>query len=183
MKGRQAWLPNADLFDLEKRPDDDYIAIFDTKATGSVSSRTTKIKPIDFAGSNGKGSYNVHGIAIHMIDDEKMRLFMINHRPQPDPHRNGANSTIELFETTLGSGEMHHIKTFSHPVIFTPNNLVPTGPDSFVFSNDHCVKVGHSKLLDALMAKTSVGACDASGCRKVIDPFMYPNGLAGVSLV
>ncbi|UZJ56008.1 hypothetical protein CBS101457_005328 [Exobasidium rhododendri] len=179
LKGRQAWLPNADHFDLINRPEDDYVAIFDTKGTGSVASRTTKIKPKGFTGSNGKGSYNLHAISVHLIDDETMRIFLVNHRPQPEPMKYGANSTIELFESKLGSSTMQHVKTFADPVIATPNNLAPTGPDSFVFSNDHYIKVGQLKMLDVFFAKASVGACNKDGCKKVLDPFQYPNGLTG----
>ena len=170
-----------DLFDPDNRPEDDYLAILDTKATGSVASRTTKVKPEGFAGTNGMGSYNLHGMGVHMVDSETIRIFLINHRPQPDPHSNGANSTVELFETTLGDGAMRHIKTFADPAIFTPNNLVPTGPDSFVFSNDHYIKAGFLKRLDFFLAKSSVGACNSDGCKTVFDKFQFPNGMSGVS--
>lgn len=180
---RHHWLPNADLFNLEKRPDSDYLAILDTKSTGSVASRTTIVKPQNFKGTNGKGSYNLHGIGIHVEDDETLRIFLINHRPQPNPHKNGANSTVELFESKLGSGSMRHIQTYADEVIFTPNDLTPTGPDSFVFSNDHSVKTGEvNKLLDLFAARSSVGRCDKNGCRKVIEKYQYPNGITGVGL-
>jgi arylesterase/paraoxonase len=182
LKTRHAWLPNANHFDLANRPDSDYLAIYDTKGSGSPASRKTIIKPENFKGTNGKGSYNLHGMGVHMIDDETLRIFLVNHRPQPEPHKNGANSTVELFEATLGESTMKHVKTFADEVISTPNDLTPTGPDSFVFSNDHYVKSGELKMLDLFMAKTYVGRCDSKGCKKIIDPYMYPNGIAGVSI-
>jgi arylesterase/paraoxonase len=181
LENRGKWLPNADIFDLVNRPDTDYLAIYDTKGSGSAASRKTVIKPSNFKGTNGKGSYNLHGMGVHMIDEETLRIFLINHRPQADPHTNGANSTVELFESTLGSDTMRHIKTYADEVIMTPNDLTPTGPDSFVFSNDHHIKVGHLKVLDLFMARTSVGRCDNKGCKKVIEPYKYPNGITGVS--
>lgn len=120
-------------------------------------------------------------MGVHMIDEETLRIFLINHRPQADPNTYGANSTIELFESTLGSDAMRHIKTYADEVIMTPNDLTPTGPDSFVFSNDHHIKVGHLKVLDLFTARTSVGRCDNKGCKKVVEPYKYPNGITGVS--
>jgi arylesterase/paraoxonase len=188
LEGRRAWLPNGDFLNLEKRPEDDYLAIYDTKGTGSVASRTTKVTPKNFLGTNGKGSYNLHGIGVHLFEggseeEKKMRIFLINHRPQPEAEKYGANSTVELFETTLGSGSMQHLKTFADPVIFTPNDITPTGPDSFVFSNDHHVKVGQRKMLDTFFKMSNVAACGKNGCKKVFDPHQYPNGVTGVSSV
>lgn len=168
---------------MEKRPETDYLAILDTKATGSVASRTTIVKPENFVGTNGKGSYNLHGIGVHVEDDDNLRIFLINHRPQPNPHSNGANSTIELFESKLGSDNMQHVRTYADEVILTPNDLTPIGPDSFIFSNDHSVKVGQLKKLDIFAARSSVGRCDKNGCRKVIEKYLYPNGIAGVSAI
>lgn len=165
------------------------MAILDTKASGPSASRIKKIKPLGFSGHNGKGSLMLHGIGVYVgqdglgtgAEEETLRLFLINHRVQPNAENVGANSTVELFETKLGSDTMTHIKTFAHPLIFTPNNLVPTGPDSFYFSNDHSVKAGFFyKQLDYFVPGSTIGHCGAEGCKTVTGKTMYANGLAGV---
>lgn len=184
---KRAWLPNADFFAHEKLVGSEYMAILDTKATGPYSSRIKRIQTPNFQGHDGKGTLLLHGIGAFVgkdglggnADDQSLRLFLINHRVQVDPHIHGANSTVELFETTLGSDTMTHIKTFAHPDIFTPNNLVPTGPESFYFTNDHSVKKGWQKQLDLIIPGSGIGHCDAKGCKMVIEKTLYPNGLAG----
>lgn len=181
-----AWLPNTDSLHLEQRPDDDYFAILDTKAPGPLAQNIKRVKPSGFFGNNGKGSYNLHGFGVYLGNDglgsdDSMRLFVINHRPQPNAAVVGANSTIELFTSKLGSDTMEHVRTFADPAISTPNNLVPTGPDSFVYSNDHSQKVGLGKKLDFLLSKSSLGYCDPKNCKIIASPVLYPNGLAGVS--
>lgn len=149
-------------FDVENRPKTDAVYVFDTRGDGSVASRITKLKIDGFSGVNGDGSINLHGIGVHIMPstsasapDEaapkpSLRLFLNNHRPtlgangQPvDNHKTGANSTVEIFETTLGSDSMRHVKTFHNPLIRTPNRVAPVGPNSFLFSNDHYLKTGH----------------------------------------
>lgn len=163
------------------------MAILDTKGSGPYSTRIKRIQTENFQGHDGKGTLLLHGIGAFVgkdglggnAEDQSLRLFLINHRVQSDPHIHGANSTVELFETTLGSETMKHIKTFSHPDIFTPNNLVPSGPESFYFTNDHSVKKGWQKQLDLFVPGSGIGHCDAKGCKMVIKKRLYPNGLAG----
>jgi arylesterase/paraoxonase len=59
-----------------------------------------------------------------------------------DATKLGGNSTIEVFETALGETTMRHIKTYSDPVIDTPNDVAWVSDDSFVFTNDHNSKLG-----------------------------------------
>lgn len=102
-----------------------------------------------------------------------MRIFLINHRPSLDGLINalildettGANSTVEIFETRVGSDVAQHVRTVGHPLMKTPNNVEPTGPDSFYFTNDHHVKRGHKKALDLVMPWTEVVHCDSKGCK------------------
>lgn len=183
------------FLDAPKRALDDYIAILDTKATGPASSRITKVSLRNFAGVQGDGTINVHGIGVHLespsleaeeVEQQqqpKLRVFLVNHRPPLVDSYVGANSTVELFETTLGSDSMDHIRTYHADAISTPNDVCPTGPDSFAFSNDHSVKAGHGKMLDFFAPLSSVGFCDGNsqGCKLAMTKVPYPNGLAGGS--
>lgn len=85
-------------------------------------------------------------------------LFLINHNP---PHAvdqaaiSGADSVIEVFDTAIGSSEASYRTTIRHPLIYTPNNLVATGPNSFYVTNDHAQKVAWvSEVTDPLSVKS-----------------------------
>lgn len=140
-----------DFLDSSGRPLDDHLSILDTRASGPWSSRIRKVRPQGFAGNKGDSTYNLHGLDVHVdADGETLRVFLVNHRPPLDKatgalldaHAHGANSTIELFETTLGSTSMKHVRTYAHPEIRTPNKVAAIDGDSFVFTNDHLRKVG-----------------------------------------
>jgi hypothetical protein len=105
-----------------------------------------------FEGNRGDGVLVLHGIDVRVDagDPPRLELLLINHRPPMnwetgellDARKIGSNSTIEVFETILGETTMKHIKTYSDPVIDTPNEVAWISGDSFVFTNDHNAKVG-----------------------------------------
>lgn len=187
IKGRMAWTPAIDALDVSGRPNTDYVAILDTKATGPIASKITTVKPTSYT-----GTLNLHGISVYEIPAKSaelkptLRIFLNNHRPPIDPvtktvldaTKVGANSTFELFETTLGEGRMRHIRTYVGEAIRTPNRPAAVGPDSFVFTNDHKTKTGLGRKLDFLLPRSDLGFCDKTGC-KVANPgpFPYPNGI------
>ncbi|KAJ1039249.1 hypothetical protein NDA10_001689 [Ustilago hordei] len=164
IKGRMAWTPAIDALDVSGRPNTDYVAILDTKATGPIASRITTVKPTSYT-----GTLNLHGISVYEIPAKSaelkptLRIFLNNHRPPIDPvtktvldaTKMGANSTFELFETTLGDGRMRHIRTYIGEAIRTPNRPAAVGPDSFVFTNDHKTKTGLGRKLDFLLPPKS----------------------------
>jgi arylesterase / paraoxonase len=94
---------------------------------------------------------NLHGFDVRADKHTNtLRILLINHRPPFDPltgepldaAKVGANSTIELFQTQAGSDTMHHIKTYAHEVIATPNRVQWVNDHAFVFTNDHSGKTG-----------------------------------------
>ena len=105
-----------------------------------------------FTGSHGDGALDLHGIDIRADfgTPPKLKLLVVNHRPPMDPDTGslldaakiGANSTIEIFESVVGETTMKHIKTYSSPVIDTPNDVAWITDKTFVFTNDRSGKVG-----------------------------------------
>ncbi|SPO22489.1 related to serum paraoxonase/arylesterase [Ustilago trichophora] len=187
IKGRLSWTPAVDNLDVTGRPSTDYVAILDTKGSGPIASRITKVKPVSYT-----DTLNLHGISVYEIPAKSaelkptLRIFLNNHRPPLEPvtktvldaKKVGANSTVELFEATLGESRMRHIRTYVGEAIRTPNRPAAVGPDSFVFTNDHKTKVGASRLLDFFLPRSDLGFCDKTGC-KIANPgpFPYPNGV------
>lgn len=187
IKGRMAWTPAIDALDVSGRPNNDHIAIVETRGNGPIAKRITRVKPAGFT-----GTLNLHGISVWEVPAKSaelkptLRIFLNNHRPPIDPvtktvmdaTKVGANSTFELFETTLGEAKMRHLHTYVGDAIRTPNRPAAVGPDSFVFTNDHSVKTGAARLLDFFFARSDLGFCDKSGCKIAAPgPYPYPNGV------
>lgn len=116
-----------------------------------MESRLQWMKTENFSGNNGDGTFNLHGFDIRPDPETgTLRILLVNHRPPIDPLSGapldavtlGANSTIELFHTRVGSVSMKHIKTYADPAIQTPNQVAWVNDDDFLFTNDHSTKVG-----------------------------------------
>jgi arylesterase/paraoxonase len=129
----------------------DRIAVLATRASGRLASRIHWLSIENFPGTNGDGLLNLHGMDIRADDNTGvLRILLVNHRPPIDPitgegldaTKVGANSTVEQFQTTIGSSSMHHVRTYHHDVIQTPNRVAWVSDHSFVFTNDHTYKVG-----------------------------------------
>ncbi|CAK5281472.1 unnamed protein product [Mycena citricolor] len=91
---------------------------------------------------------SVHGMDVVASSSNPAELFIyaVNHRKPIGPKSAltaGANSTIEIFKTVVGSGQILHVQTVHDPVIISPNDVVGS-PDgsSFFFTNDHASKLG-----------------------------------------
>ncbi|EIM82675.1 uncharacterized protein STEHIDRAFT_160308 [Stereum hirsutum FP-91666 SS1] len=57
-------------------------------------------------------------------------VYAINHRPpiDDDPAKVGPDSVIEIFTTTVGGDILSHLATVRHPVLETPNDVLPAFP-------------------------------------------------------
>ncbi|KAL9940611.1 hypothetical protein V8E36_000099 [Tilletia maclaganii] len=197
-----------DKLNAAKRPTTDAIYIFDTRASGPASARTTKLGLTNFDGINGDGTLNLHGIGVLEVpskpkasDDADvvldtsykpptLYLYINNHRPPVDPatgnllnaEKLGANSTIEIFKTTLGSNTLEHVKTYADELISTPNRVAPVSPDAFLWTNDHYRKTGLLRPLSYVINNGQVGYCDStSGCKIVAEKLGYPNGIVAAA--
>lgn len=110
----------------------------------------------NFSGNNRDGTFNLHGFDIRPDPKtDTLRILLVNHRPPIDPVTGapldavalGANSTIELFQSKLGSSSMRHMRTYTDHAIQTPNQVAWVNDDAFVFTNDHSVKNGFVSLI------------------------------------
>ncbi|TGO45073.1 hypothetical protein BOTNAR_0703g00020 [Botryotinia narcissicola] len=189
IQSRLQWLPGASRLNISGRGLADRIGILDTRGDGSLESRLQWMTTKNFSGNNGDGTFNLHGFDIRPEPKTgALRILLINHRPPIDPMTGaplntgtlGANSTIELFHTQVGSVSMKHIKTYADPAIHTPNKVAWVNDDEFVFTNDHSHKFGFRRDLEVLLGGGSIGHCDlrASHCNIVVATGLnHPNGL------
>lgn len=136
---RKSWLPATLHLDSASLPQvsTDYIAILNLKDNSYERVRLTGLPA------------EADGIYVHAIDavkgaNGKLKVYINSHRPPKNRSLGktlGANSVIEIFETTENANELKYVKTVSHPLIRTPNNIALTGENTFYVSNDHRYKV------------------------------------------
>ncbi|GAA5948661.1 hypothetical protein JCM21900_005205 [Sporobolomyces salmonicolor] len=182
-KTRQHWLPAILHINATGLPpvSTDYLAILDFSDNSYRRLRITGLP------DEAAGLYS-HAIEIYRSPEEPdvLSVFLVSHRPpknRPSSFQVGADSVVEILETTLGSDEVKWVKTVRHPAIRTPNNLVATGPRTFYVSNDHRYKVHWTRAYEVFKSVASdIAYCDASGkeprCRVAADNLIYPNGIA-----
>ena len=131
-----------------RTPGGDYVSVLNIDNPGTDGLfGLHQLKPTGYAGATGDGTLDLHGFDVEVLSDEKLRFWMINHRPPVDSDEKyldavelGANSTVEVFEVTRRSNEMVHVKTITDIAIDTPNKLAATGDDGFVMTNDKSSK-------------------------------------------
>ncbi|BGP40548.1 hypothetical protein JCM10449v2_004510 [Rhodotorula kratochvilovae] len=182
-ESRVHWVPATLHLNASQLPptSDDYIALFD------LSTRSHKRLALEGLPASTTGIY-VHGLALYRspTNPSHLTLFLNSHRPPADRSlapTQGADSVIEIFETTLGSDSARWIKTVRHPLVRTPNSVAAVGERQFYFSNDHRYKQHWSRKWETIKSVPSdIIFCDASGsepeCIIAADQVIYPNGIA-----
>ncbi|EHK96579.1 putative Serum paraoxonase/arylesterase 2 [Glarea lozoyensis 74030] len=194
-RSREQWLPafdpqsplSVDHLNATGRGLVDRIAVLDTRGSGRLASRIKWLSIENFSGIKGDGTLNLHGLDIRADDNtDVLRILLVNHRPPIDPitgefldaAKHGANSTVEQFQTEIGTETMRHVRTYHHDLIQTPNRVAWVSDHSFVFTNDHTHKHGFRRGLEAILGGGNVGYCDRRSCHIAYDSeFWGPNGL------
>ncbi|XP_074051454.1 serum paraoxonase/lactonase 3-like isoform X1 [Macrotis lagotis] len=72
-------------------------------------------------------SFNPHGISAFIDKDNTVYLYVVNH-----PHK---KSTVEIFQ--FEGDSLIHLKTITHELLSSVNDLVVLGPEQFYATNDH----------------------------------------------
>ncbi|KAL4732166.1 hypothetical protein ACLX1H_001174 [Fusarium chlamydosporum] len=129
-----------------------------SKARGSIhviDPVTFKGKRLEFEGFSEP--FITHGIDVISDPQEtgSVYIFAINHVPNPEylqhvldgkPYAkfagNKAASQIEIFHHRVGSSTAKYVRSISHPLIETPNDIVARSPNSFYVTNDHYYREG-----------------------------------------
>jgi len=177
---RRKWMPYFETFNEPSL--NDYVTYYDPT--------TERLQPVRHDLKDVRG-LNVHGMdVVQSSEDPKtLYIYMVNHRPQlrRNEHVAGADSTIELFKTEVGSESMRHIKSFHHPdIILTPNDIAGS-PDgkSFFFTNDFPTRTNSwQRALQFWFEPytSSVGYCHVDkGCKLATTGVRKPNGIVRVN--
>ncbi|KAJ6586820.1 hypothetical protein DFH09DRAFT_910051, partial [Mycena vulgaris] len=172
-ESRAHWLPAVGHLNASGPAANDYIATYDP-STGAVVR-------LQFP-----GLLSVHGMDVVPSASNPSELFIyaVNHRKPADAESaavTGADSTLEIFKTTVGSAVLTHLHTLRDPVIITPNDVIGSSDgQSLFFTNDHSAKTGVMRFLSLIgLESGSVGYCDVkAGCKYAIRNVHGANGIA-----
>ncbi|KAM0206830.1 hypothetical protein ACHAQI_008055 [Fusarium lateritium] len=135
-----------------------------SKSRGSIhviDPKTFTSKRLEF--ENFSGPFITHGIDV--ISDpesqESVYVFAINHVPHPDYLQrvvdgkshdkydgNKAASQVDIFHHLIGSSTVRYVRSISHPLIQTPNDIAAVSPTSFYVTNDHYYREGFLRQIE-----------------------------------
>ncbi|XP_074539865.1 serum paraoxonase/arylesterase 2-like [Halichoeres trimaculatus] len=116
-------------------------------------------------------SFNPHGISVFTDEaDDSVYLFVVNH-PQ---HK----SQVEIFHF-IEENTLVHLKTITHPLLHSVNDIVAVGVESFYATNDHSFP---NDVLQFLVVFLGLPWCDVvyyspKEVRVAANSFMSANGI------
>ncbi|CZR64077.1 related to serum paraoxonase/arylesterase [Phialocephala subalpina] len=193
VKSRRGWSPGGDKYNLTSRDGNDHVSVLDIDnpgLDGLYNLHTLTITGNYLSSTGGKG-IDIHGLDIEHLSPTRLRFWMINHRPAVDEFGKvldgnlvGANSTIEVFEHEIGSGELDWVRTIWSVVVQTPNNLVAAGDGGVLITNDHTSKTGNLRRLEMILGGGSVAYCNLSSpnCTYALTTgFQFANGITRIN--
>ncbi|XP_060936891.1 serum paraoxonase/arylesterase 2-like [Limanda limanda] len=98
----------------------------------SLDLQDSRMKPVELRMPRNfdLDSFNPHGISAYTDPtDDTIYLFVVNH-PQ---HK----SQVEVFQFVEDNHLLVHVKTIKHELLYSVNDIVAVGVDSFYATNDH----------------------------------------------
>ncbi|CAL8249475.1 unnamed protein product [Boreogadus saida] len=98
----------------------------------SIDLDDPRIKPVELriARNFDVDSFNPHGISTFTDQsDDTIYLFVVNH---PE-----GRSQVELFRFIEEENTLEHVKTITHELLYSVNDIVAVGVESFYATNDH----------------------------------------------
>jgi hypothetical protein len=128
------------------------LAIYIDEPTADGRFRMHSIRPLGYEGATGDTTLDYVGFDVNINQKDSLDFWLINHRPPVDARKQhldaakiGSNVSVEIFSYEKGAREMQHLRTISHSLIHSANNLALTDRGGFVVSNDHSSK-GQSSI-------------------------------------
>ncbi|EEY16610.1 conserved hypothetical protein [Verticillium alfalfae VaMs.102] len=140
---RSKWIPNGGKYDPSGQSQRDAIVALDLDLPHLDASSVRVLKTEGYTGTAGDRLLNLVGFTGFESTEkgeDKITLFAVNNRPPLDlrtgkpninPGQVGANSTIEVFETSAGAASLKHIRTYANDAIATPNRVAALAKDLF----------------------------------------------------
>lgn len=120
-------------------------------------------------------SFNPHGISTFIDEDNAVYLLVVNH---PD-----SSSTVEVFKFQEEERSLLHLKTITHELLPSINDIAAVGPESFYATNDHYFADPYLRSWEMYLGLSwsNVVYYSPDKVRVVADGFDFANGI-GISL-
>ncbi|KAJ4174247.1 hypothetical protein NW754_004662 [Fusarium falciforme] len=186
---RPHWMPNVAHLNVSARSQRDSIVALDLDKPVENSFEFRTLKTPGFPGTAGDGKLQLVGFTgIDNPDSGTIELLVINNGPSVDAqgnfvdqYANGANSTIDLFETGPEATELKYVRTYADRKIATPNRVAALSRSAFYVVNDH----GQSKVgLKSNLSPYSETATPSSATPKLANNLIYiPCSLSGTIFI
>lgn len=162
--------------------------------------QTKESKRLKF--ENFDGPFITHGIDVitdpKKPEGEAVYIFAVNHVPNEAvyPRVGGtpgvdpgtapkAASRIEVFHHVIGSDSVKHVRTISHPLIKTPNDIYAVSPSELYVSNDHYCLEGRLRAIEdawpgtawSNVVRATVSEDGSVEASVALDKLHNPNGM------
>ncbi|XP_019624272.1 PREDICTED: serum paraoxonase/arylesterase 1-like [Branchiostoma belcheri] len=113
-----------------------------------------------------------HGLSVYEDDSGEVRLFVVN-------HGKGHRDSVEIFRFDAASNSLHHLKSVKHPLLYSLNDVVATGPETFYATNDKYTTGLYSRMAETwlLLPWSNVVYYSDGEAAIVADGLMYANGI------
>ncbi|KAL7622500.1 hypothetical protein AAE478_008007 [Parahypoxylon ruwenzoriense] len=139
------WFPGSGTLDHPENPGYGTLVVIDPK---TMESRKLTLTGFE-------GPFVAHGVSLYSppSDLKTVYVFVINHLPNPlwtatSSAEPKAASRVELFVHSVGSDTAKHLRSISHPLIRTPNDVLALSEREFFITNDHHYREGFMRLVE-----------------------------------
>lgn len=113
--------------------------------------------------------FHPHGLGLWTAPDGGLSLFVVNHRP--DGH------FVEIFD--FNGRKLVHRRSVRGPLMHSPNDVIPVGPNEFYVTNDHGSTSGLGRVMEDYLqlARSNVLYFDGNSFREAAGGLKYANGV------
>ncbi|XP_070532148.1 serum paraoxonase/arylesterase 1-like [Ptychodera flava] len=132
------------------------------------------VKELTLQGDFDRENFFPHGISLYEAPDTgEKRLFVVSHHPTTHEDK------IEIFRFDKRTYSLIHLKTVTGKTLYSVNDLVVLGPETFYFSNDHYFVKPSLRQIEglALLGWGSIGFYNNGEEKIVASGFHFANGI------
>ncbi|XP_002731966.1 serum paraoxonase/arylesterase 1-like [Saccoglossus kowalevskii] len=127
---------------------------------------------LSIVGNFSNNHFDPHGISLYQNPvTGETRLFVVNHLPD-------FKDSVEIFRFMEKEKSLYHLKTCQGEHMYSLNDVLAVGPESFYFTNDMFFTQGILRILElyAGMAWGGVGLYDVTD-KILLQGMMFANGI------
>ena len=132
-------------------------------------------KPVNLT-ADFKGALYPHGLGLYR-GPEGLSVFVVNHRPPDEASDRSDDPSVEIFD--YRGGKLVHRRTVAGPLLKSPNDVAPVGPDRFYATNDHGWTGDIGRIVEDYLqlSLADVVYFDGGEFQVVAEGFGYANGI------